>query len=338
MLHEGNHHPLPATSSVTLVVFPLPPADRGALLALHIIQVPDLTVWYGPDTYMGRNLAQLFTQLAEMPDEEVAALHPGHTQASIRALLPRLRHFNDGTCIVHHIFGGEVCELVRKGYNDAYLTAHFEVPGEMFNLAMAAKARGMGVVGSTSNILDFIAGKVAGALEQPFSERLQFVLGTEAGMITSIVRKVQSMLSAAGRKDVEVEIVFPVASSAITTQQQATSATTDRPLQLPNGLSVIPGPAAGEGCSLEGGCAACPYMKMNSLAALQGVVDKVGTPGGEALLEAFKPKPYGERIGGKTVAQAGCVPILHMRHFSQTKTFSQQLVDDIQGRHAARQQ
>ena len=90
-------------------------------------QIPDLTVWYGPDTYMGRNLAQLFTSLAEMPDEEVQKLHPKHTQASVKALLPRLHYFEEGTCIVHHIFGGEVTELVRKAYSDAYLTAHFEV-------------------------------------------------------------------------------------------------------------------------------------------------------------------------------------------------------------------
>ncbi|GFH25572.1 hypothetical protein HaLaN_23557 [Haematococcus lacustris] len=47
----------------------------------------------------------------------------------------------------------------------------------------------MGVVGSTSNILDFIADKVQQALGKPHPERLQFVLGTESGMITSIVRK-----------------------------------------------------------------------------------------------------------------------------------------------------
>ena len=78
-------------------------------------QIPDLTVWYGPDTYMGRNLAQLFTSLAELPDEEVQKLHPKHTQASVKALLPRLHYFEEGT------------ELVRKAYGDAYLTAHFEV-------------------------------------------------------------------------------------------------------------------------------------------------------------------------------------------------------------------
>ena len=47
-------------------------------------------------------------------------------------------------------------------------------------------------------------------------------------------------------------------------------------MTLPGGLAVLPGPASGEGCSLEGGCAACPYMRMNTLAALQGVCEKVG--------------------------------------------------------------
>jgi hypothetical protein len=37
-------------------------------------QVPDASVWYGPDTYMGANLAQLFTDLAQLPDEQVQAL------------------------------------------------------------------------------------------------------------------------------------------------------------------------------------------------------------------------------------------------------------------------
>ena len=44
----------------------------------------------------------------------------------------------------------------------------------MFTLAMEAKrTRDMGVVGSTSNILDFIATKVKCALEQPFADKLQ---------------------------------------------------------------------------------------------------------------------------------------------------------------------
>ncbi|GLC33159.1 hypothetical protein PLESTM_000031000 [Pleodorina starrii] len=294
-------------------------------------QVPDATVWYGPDTYMGRNLAQLFTDLAtSSTDADVAALHPGHTVDSIRALLPRFHYFDAGTCIVHHIFGGEVAELVRRAYGDAYLAAHFEVPGEMFGLAMEAKrTRDMGVVGSTSNILDFISEKVSTALAQPSPERLQFVLGTEAGMITSIVRKVQAMLRKAGRGDVEVEIVFPVAPSAITTTRQQTSSGT---VQLPAGLEVMPGPASGEGCSLEGGCAACPYMKMNTLASLVRICSTVGTPG-ESLLSGYKPRTYSEeRVEGKSLAAAGCVPILHMRHFQKNKAFSRELVADITSR------
>lgn len=61
-------------------VFPPPPPTAPT----QHMQVPNATVWYGPDTYMGRNLAQLLTSLAQGNDEEVAALHPGHTCASIR--------------------------------------------------------------------------------------------------------------------------------------------------------------------------------------------------------------------------------------------------------------
>lgn len=73
--------------------------------------------------------------------------------------------------------------------------------------------------------------------------RLQFVLGTESGMITSIVRKVESMLQASGRKDVEVEIVFPVSTDAISTTAQSNS--NGMPLSLPNGLTIVPGAASG---------------------------------------------------------------------------------------------
>lgn len=66
--------------------------------------------------------------------------------------------------------------------------------------------QGRGVVGSTSNILGFIKdqtkkavgrggrGGTAAVAEGP--EKLSFVLGTESGMITSIVRAVQQELRA----------------------------------------------------------------------------------------------------------------------------------------------
>ncbi len=205
----------------------------------------------------------------------------------------------------------------------------------MFTLAMAAKARGMGTVGSTSNILDFITSKLDAALAQPHGERLRFVLGTEAGMITSIVRAVQQRLRGSERNDVDVEIVFPVAPQAISTPQQA-RAEGSAPLQLPGGISILPGPASGEGCSLEGGCAACPYMKMNTLAALESIAQKVGSPAGEALLAPFAPRPYADVLpSGRSIASAGCVPILHMRHFSQAKDLSAELVADIESRGSA---
>ena len=48
------------------------------------------------------------------------------------------------------MFGGSVVEKVATEYADAYHTAHLEVPGEMFELAVAAQRKGRGVVGSTS--------------------------------------------------------------------------------------------------------------------------------------------------------------------------------------------
>jgi quinolinate synthase len=92
-------------------------------------QVPGLNVYYGPDTYMGRNLAAMLRAVSQLPDQDVAALHPAHTAASVCALLPRLHVFQEGACVVHHLFGAGVAELVRAAYGDAYLTAHFEVRG-----------------------------------------------------------------------------------------------------------------------------------------------------------------------------------------------------------------
>lgn len=221
-------------------------------------------------------------------------------------------------------------ELVREGYSDAYLTAHFEVPGEMFQLALEAGARGAGCVGSTSNILDFISARLDEALARPFGERLRFVLGTETGMSTSIVRKVQGMLNDAGRGDIEVEVIFPVSPDAIT--GLPSTAANGRAPGLGD-LAVIPGPASGEGCSAEGGCASCPYMKMNSLDALEGVCRLIGEPGGAAALARYEPEKYPIGVGGMTMAQAGCISIMHMRGFQKGKTLPAELVQDIAGRH-----
>ena len=74
-------------------------------------------------------------------------------------------------------------------------------------LAAEAARSGRGCVGSTSNILHFIRDRLAEQLSAAGSARLQFVLGTEAGMITAIVDRVQALLAESGRHDVEVEII-----------------------------------------------------------------------------------------------------------------------------------
>ena len=90
-------------------------------------------------------------------------------------------------------------------------------------------------------------------------------------MVTAIVRKVQAMLQASGRQDIAVEVVFPVASEAITTDSTghpgAPQNSNGNGVVLPGGLPVVPGPAGGEGCSAEGGCASCPYMKVKLMYA-----------------------------------------------------------------------
>jgi quinolinate synthase len=275
-------------------------------------QIPDVHVWYGPDTYMGQNLATLLSSLTTLDEAAVRAIHPEHTPETIRAFLPRFHWFEQGVCIVHHMFGAEVTERVRRDYADAYITAHLEVPGEMFALGWEAQRRGKGVVGSTSNILGFISDAVKKS--DRAAGPLRFVLGTEAGMITSIVRQVQRDLRARpDASDVAAEIVFPVASEAIARSDDVA-------------LPVVPGVAAGEGCGVAGGCATCPYMKMNSLDATLDVLARSGT--GEDL-SPYHPKSYTERIAGRTAADLGGEPILHMRHFSKTGRLPDALVTAV---------
>ncbi|KAL9155578.1 hypothetical protein ABFS82_09G012900 [Erythranthe guttata] len=286
-------------------------------------EVPNLNVFYGPDTYMGANIMELFRQMIVMSDEEIANVHPKHDRNSIKSLIPRLHYFQDGTCIVHHLFGHEVVGKLNEMYCDAFLTAHFEVPGEMFSLAMEAKRRGMGVVGSTQNILDFIKGRVKGALDRNVDDHLQFVLGTESGMVTSIVSEVRKLLGSVGAHEgakVSVEIVFPVSSESIT---QTTSETGDF-----SKFSVIPGVASGEGCSLHGGCASCPYMKMNSLGSLLKVCRSL--PHDKENLSAYEAGRFSlQTPSGKLIADVGCEPILHMRHFQATKRLPEKLIQQI---------
>ncbi len=277
-------------------------------------QIDGVHIWFGPDTYMGHNLQTLLAAYAEMPLESVRALHPAHTPDTLRALLTRFHPFLQGNCVVHHLFGQEVVARVRRELPNALYTAHLEVPGEMFALAAEAERHGRGVVGSTSNILDFIGRQVDAAVQKPGAQRIEVLLGTEAGMITSIVRGVQARLAQSKRDDVAVEIIFPVASAAIT--------------QTDDALGVVPG-ASGEGCSVEGGCATCPYMRMNHLDGLLDVTAKVGKH--DADLAAFLPAAHPRGPSGESVAERGTVPILHMRAFQRTGLLPDALVLAVRG-------
>ncbi|PNT65217.1 hypothetical protein BRADI_4g39020v3 [Brachypodium distachyon] len=233
-------------------------------------QIPDLNVWYGPDSYMGANIADLFQRMAIMSDEEIAEIHPDHNRKTISSLLPRLHYYQNGNCIVHDMFGHEVVEKIKAEYCDAFLTAHFEVPGEMFSLSMEAKTRGMGVVGSTQNILDFIKNHLKQALDRNVDNHLQFVLGTESGMITSIVAAVRELFDAYESRqegsNIEVEIVFPVSSDAVSkTSVNGSHRFGSSVADELDKLTIVPGVNSGEGCSIHGGCASCPYMKLQIL-------------------------------------------------------------------------
>jgi quinolinate synthase len=98
-------------------------------------------------------------------------------------------------------------------------------------------------------------------------------------------------------------------------------------------LPIVPGVAAGEGCSTAGGCATCPFMKMNTLDALIDVLGRVR--GDDPTLAAFEPRKYAERLGGETVAAVGSQPILHMRAFQASGRLPDALIADIRGRAAS---
>lgn len=267
------------------------------------IQEPTGHIWFGPDTYMGRNLATLLLRLSTMSDEEVAKVHPEHTAASVGALAERFHYFEQGNCFVHHMFGDDVATAVREGYAHADITAHLEVPGEMFALGLEAQLQGRGVVGSTSDILGYIERRTRAAIESGTPQRCSFVLGTEAGMVTSIVRRVRALVEAQTRPDVEVEIIFPVSDAAVAVTGDAT-------------LPVVPGVQGGEGCSVSGGCATCPYMKINSLDALEDVLDRVAAA--SEPLAGLHPRTYDETLDGRSVAAVGTEPIMFMRDFQRS--------------------
>ena len=76
---------------------------------------------------------------------------------------------------------------------------------------------------------------------------------------------------------------------------------------------------------------ASPLLGSDALvlcSALLTVCNYIGTAG-EFMLEAYKPQAYTETIGGRSMASAGCEPILHMRDFQRSGQMPERLVQDI---------
>lgn len=312
-------------------------------------EIPNLRVLYGPDTYMGQNLERLFEvieQSDDWMDERIKSeLHPAHSKASLKALKENLVVFPQGNCIVHHMFGNQVTDTVKEKYEnepDTYITAHLEVPGEMFEIGMRKSLNDEGVVGSTADILNFISRKVQDAANSATSDdakdrKLRFILGTEAGMVTSIVEKVQEILGSVhsnskGRR-VEAEIIFPVSSEAVMSIEDSDTNSMD---STKNELSIVPGVAGGEGCSTAGGCATCPYMKMNDVDALQDIIDLVdekrkGDERSRGILKKHLPptRLQGKFINGIEATELGTQAILFMRKFMLTKSMPEELVSKV---------
>uniref|UniRef100_A0A7S4EPT1 quinolinate synthase n=1 Tax=Pseudo-nitzschia australis TaxID=44445 RepID=A0A7S4EPT1_9STRA len=308
-------------------------------------EIPNLRVMYGPDTYMGQNLERLFEVIEESDDwtdERIQSeLHPGHNNATLKALKDNVVVFPQGNCVVHHMFGNQVTDTVIEKYEnepDTYITAHLEVPGEMFEIGMRKSLNDEGVVGSTADILKFISRKVQDAANSATSDnaqdrKLRFILGTEAGMVTSIVEKVQEILGSAysnskGRR-VEAEIIFPVSSEAVMSLEDCDTSVNDE-------LTIVPGVAGGEGCSTAGGCATCPFMKMNDVDALQDIIDLVdeqrqGDERSRGILKKHLPptRLQGKFINGIEATELGTEAILFMRKFMLSQSMPEDLVAKV---------
>lgn len=268
------------------------------------VDAPETALSFGPDAYMGANVRTHFEGLRAAPVEALATLHPDFDHAALEALLSRYSHFREGHCIVHHNFGADITDRIAEDYADAYLTAHFEVPGELFGLAQEASRAGRGVVGSTSHILNFIRERVAATKG---SAELRFVLGTESGMSAAIVSALRPSL--AQHPDISVEIIFPVADDAVTPQAE---------------LGLMPGAASAEGCSPAGGCATCPYMKMNRLSTLCELAD-AAQAGQLGAFEAYKAR-YPKSEGS---LDAGIDSMLYMQQFQEQGRLPQALLARI---------
>jgi hypothetical protein len=125
----------------------------------------------------------------------------------------------------------------------------------------------------------------------------------------------------------KIEIVFPVSEQAVAQTDSA---------EVP----LVPGVKGGEGCSTAGGCANCPFMKMNDLDALLDVCEQI--PAAEIgadripIAEGSQLEKLSARIpeGGKTACGTydlidGTIPISYMRHMMSEDGMNKELVSRV---------
>jgi quinolinate synthase len=260
-------------------------------------QIPDLHIAFGPDTYMGRNLYALLHYYSGLGDVEIKKIHPQHTSETLKSCLKRFDFFKQGRCYVHEMFGETLVNKIKNDYPEALLSAHLEVPGEMFELAHEAVKQNKGVVGSTSDILKFVLTKIENTSDQ---NKIQFILGTESGLAGGMIGEVQKYLKLKNSKQ-KLEIIFPVAEEAISQTHHKDHL----------GFDLMPGASAGDGCSINGSCADCQFMKMNSLDALIDLLEKIG----RVDLKAFYPKINQQ---DDELTRLGTQTILAMQEFQKT--------------------
>ena len=137
-----------------------------------------------------------------------------------------------------------------------------EVPTDMFELTLKYKHdHNRGCIGSTADILKYIKGLMYSEKKDKYNERiwladglsLDIVLGTEAGMVCSIIKSIQSMLKEDLNKHSiqpkSVNIIFPVANDAVV---QTSYAILLYKIIVRNGPTpILPG-AHADGCSIHG--------------------------------------------------------------------------------------
>ena len=66
----------------------------------------------------------------------VRDLYLMYNKKSIQQLRDNIDVFFDGNCIIYHMFGNEVVNILNDNYDDAYISAQLEVSEEMLDIAM----------------------------------------------------------------------------------------------------------------------------------------------------------------------------------------------------------